>query len=72
MICAGILAVLLLAASWLCGAAWASKNAKSDGWLGEQLQLAERRAQTYREDALRWKYRALRRGWKPQQAWKNR
>lgn len=74
MICAAIyvtvVVVVLLVLAWFGGALWESTRSRP-GESDELLRL-RREAQTYREDALRWKCRALRRGWKPGQAAKNR
>lgn len=72
MICGAIAVVVLLVLAWFGGAAWAACRPRREDEASAELLRARREAQTYREDALRWKYRALRRGWKPGQAWKNR
>lgn len=59
-----------LAAGFAGFAAGRASVARNDD--GDRAKAWRREAEAQREDAVRWKRRALRRGWRPGQAWRNR
>lgn len=64
-----ILGAVVALGSGFLGAALTARPPEEES---EELRRLRKQAQIYREDALRRKYRALRRGWKPNPHWANR
>jgi hypothetical protein len=48
-----------------------SKNARPRPWLVEEMARLIKENEDLRQDVQRWRLRALRRGWKPGQFWRN-